>query len=838
MKKIILSLFCLLTLGVSAQQNALMFDGVDDRVEVADNTGFNAAAVTIEAWIYANNWKAQQWQGTIVGHDGPNSSGYVLRCGAGGRLSFAVGNGSWPEVVSGPIMAANTWNHVAAVINSGKSYIFVNGTLIDSATISPPPLVTTQDLYIGESSGFSGRVFDGAIDEVRIWNVARTEAQINANKAVNLPATEPGLVAYYQFNQISGNTTNNLVNTTNTVGTLVNFGSSPWVSGYVEPTIDLSATGLISPDPINLFSNPATRVRMKMENKGVDTINSFLVGYKYNNRAAVLENMTRRILPGETFEYSFQSIISNPDSVSDLKVFATATNDANPVNDTLEVVMAKPASNQLLNIKVFDKKQHNFGAAGQSHTNTVTLPDNNTRFEQILMHISVSCPPTGCDPWDQPAKVSLIKDGVTYELARYVTPYGKGCGPWTVDVTSFKNVLQGSCLIESYIQVWGQSGWLLDVDLEFLEGKVANPYQKLSPLWDTDNWVYGDPNISYDLPAQQVNIDPLTKETELRMTITGHGQANTDNAAEFSAKTHTVKANSGTVTTHYLWKTDCAQNACTNQFGTYLFSRAGWCPGQAVDPFMVNLNSQATAGSSLSVDYELETYVNLLNTGYNGGSHTEPHYKIHSYLVEKSDEYLGDGSFKNAVASRITSPLNLAGLSTNTTIKVMVANLGAVAINNADMYYYINDSLYSMENTNLNIQPGDSVEYTFNVQADMGGPTPYILTIMVNADDEAASDDLISESFGNFISIPESQLSSIKVYPNPSNGAFWIDAQGLVGDVELELLDISGKAVFKKTVIAEDLMEPYLIQQKVAAGIYFLHLTNKGETFIQKLTIK
>ncbi|MGB0178332.1 MAG: LamG domain-containing protein, partial [Owenweeksia sp.] len=114
-----------------SQNNALQFDGVDDKVVVNNNSGFNStSSLTVEAWIYANNWKAQQWQGTVVGHDGSNSSGYALRCGANGKLSFVVGNGGWAEVSSGPVMVAQTWNHVAGVINNGKIFIYINGNVI------------------------------------------------------------------------------------------------------------------------------------------------------------------------------------------------------------------------------------------------------------------------------------------------------------------------------------------------------------------------------------------------------------------------------------------------------------------------------------------------------------------------------------------------------------------------------------------------------------------------------------------------------------------------------------------------------------------------------------
>lgn len=55
-----------------------------------------------------------------------------------------------------------------------------------------------------------GYEFPGLIDEVRIWNTARTEAVIQANMNAELTGGEADLVAYYNFNHISGTTLTDL----------------------------------------------------------------------------------------------------------------------------------------------------------------------------------------------------------------------------------------------------------------------------------------------------------------------------------------------------------------------------------------------------------------------------------------------------------------------------------------------------------------------------------------------------------------------------------------------------------------------------------------------------
>ena len=91
-----------------------------------------------------------------------------------------------------------------------------------------------------------------------------------------------------------------------------------------------------------------------------------------------------------------------------------------------------------------------------------------------------------------------------------------------------------------------------------------------------------------------------------------------------------------------LWRSDCAQNECANQAGTWTGSRFGWCPGQDVQPWEQNLSTEEyTPGADLTIDYVLEDYTNALNTGYNNNGHTEPFYRIHGYLIEYAGNNVG-----------------------------------------------------------------------------------------------------------------------------------------------------------------------------------------------------
>jgi hypothetical protein len=96
----------------------------------------------------------------------------------------------------------NAWVHLAFVCDT-TTRLYVNGALQDtmSATI-PLPLGR-----IGYDSSGHPDLLHGILDEVRVWNVARTQTQIqaNMNRALSLPQTN--LVGYWKFSEGSGTST-------------------------------------------------------------------------------------------------------------------------------------------------------------------------------------------------------------------------------------------------------------------------------------------------------------------------------------------------------------------------------------------------------------------------------------------------------------------------------------------------------------------------------------------------------------------------------------------------------------------------------------------------------
>ena len=106
-----------------------------------------------------------------------------------------------------PIAADGAWHHAAATYDGSKWQLFLDGQLENELIVNQPPAAAGNQLAsIGSaltSTGVAEGFFDGGIDEVRIWNRALTQAEIQANINAQLTSGS-GLVARWGLNEGSG----------------------------------------------------------------------------------------------------------------------------------------------------------------------------------------------------------------------------------------------------------------------------------------------------------------------------------------------------------------------------------------------------------------------------------------------------------------------------------------------------------------------------------------------------------------------------------------------------------------------------------------------------------
>ena len=227
---------------VAVQAAALNMDGVNDYVVVPSNTGLQVGAgnFTIEFWA-----KPTLVNGAfhyVVTKDNTNSDlEFLVGLGSNDRW-FCYTKNSSNYVGSLGFATANTWYHVACTYDGANQNLYVNGVFQGSVAVGAIPKINTQSILIGGRTATAPQqFFAGDIDEVRIWNYARTACQINTFKNCEIPSSSAGLVANYHFNQGAVGASNSGVTTlldasgNSNNGTLTNFALTGASSNWVAP---------------------------------------------------------------------------------------------------------------------------------------------------------------------------------------------------------------------------------------------------------------------------------------------------------------------------------------------------------------------------------------------------------------------------------------------------------------------------------------------------------------------------------------------------------------------------------------------------------------------------
>lgn len=219
MKKFLLLI--LLTCFVAFAQaqpfgSALWFDDLNDYVSANSvSTAMSSQeAMTLEAWIYPESFETQDF--VLTFHAAvPDYDNRILLGLKSGKLVAGYKTPSSVDISSygTNTLPLNQWSHIAWTIAAdGLSVVYLNGVIeINTFTVDVGAWPESGGTFsIGQD--YDGAVttdhFHGLIDEVRVWNVVRTQTEIQNNRSdvLSNPTGETNLVAYFTFDDTSNGT--------------------------------------------------------------------------------------------------------------------------------------------------------------------------------------------------------------------------------------------------------------------------------------------------------------------------------------------------------------------------------------------------------------------------------------------------------------------------------------------------------------------------------------------------------------------------------------------------------------------------------------------------------
>ncbi|MCB0528396.1 MAG: T9SS type A sorting domain-containing protein [Saprospiraceae bacterium] len=189
-----------------------------------------------------------------------------------------------------------------------------------------------------------------------------------------------------------------------------------------------------------------------------------------------------------------------------------------------------------------------------------------------------------------------------FEILSLVTPYGNGLDlgsqgkVFTFDVSDYAPILRGKKRLS--VEMGGENQEELDIQFLFIKGTPPQKVLNVQNVWPFRRGGFAAIQDNSVFEPRTVQTLPDGDRFKVRSSITGHGQN-----GEFVPRTHYLNLNDAPNEFEYeVWK-KCGENPIFPQGGTWLFDRAGWCPGMATDVHELDITPYVTAGNPVDIDY-------------------------------------------------------------------------------------------------------------------------------------------------------------------------------------------------------------------------------------------
>jgi hypothetical protein len=271
-----------------------------------------------------------------------------------------------------------------------------------------------------------------------------------------------------------------------------------------------------------------------------------------------------------------------------------------------------------------------------------------------------------------------------YELMSFVTPYGINLDlgiagkTWTFDITDYLPILKGKKRLT--MERGGERQEDMDIKFLFIVGTPTRDVKEITQLWrQPANCNYTEIINNKYFEPRSVPTLADAKYFKTRTMITGHGQE-----GEFIPQQHFININAGAEESIWTVEKKCGYNPVYPQGGTWIYDRAGWCPGMATDLHEVDITSSITPGQNAIIDYGMYT------------ASGDSRYLVSNYLVQYGNyNYTLDASLVDVLA-----PTNKIEYAREQAIcakpKIKIQNTCSVNITSIDLEYWVNS------NTNKN----------------------------------------------------------------------------------------------------------------------------------------
>ncbi|MEM7162820.1 MAG: LamG-like jellyroll fold domain-containing protein [Bacteroidota bacterium] len=335
----------------------------------------------------------------------------------------------------------------------------------------------------------------------------------------------------------------------------------------------------------------------------------------------------------------------------------------------------------------------------------------------------------------------------TVQLGNYVTPYGiglsLGADGWTyiVDVSDYILYLRDSVDLRAH-----NTQELLDLKFHFIAGTPGREVLSSQIIWNGD-WSLAGISENNVLPERAIQLNPSAAHYKIKTRATGHGFGSGLNCSEFCPTDHFVKVNG---VEQFNWEnwTECADNPIIDQGGTWIYDRAGWCPGAFADTYEWEITPFVTPGEIANIEYGIEPV-----------SIPDGNQRIAFQLIE-----YGETNFQiDAEIKDILSPTNSDASSKFNPVcdnaQIVIGNRGAQVLTSCTIVYNVEGGIELTYDWQGNLSYGESeiVELPIN-NSTWWGPTNVFNVRIENPngqEDEYMNNNVYKSEFESVPQYPE-----------------------------------------------------------------------------------
>ncbi len=263
MKKLLLSLSFFTSLAVGAQINnySLEFYGTNDVVNVPDNGSLNAGTsdFTICFWIKYNSSSINNPEYILGKRYFSLGGGYSVYVRNDGLIRAEINDtdSGTDEINVTTSILDNEWHFFTAVYDrDGNCDVYMDGIKENSVSIATEnsDIDNPNPFFIGYFEPGNDRYFDGALDDVHIWDLALDSIAINQYMTCPPVGSEPNLLGYWNFEEGTGTMAGDLT-ANNNDGTLMN--GPVWSTDVPPYNCGVGIDETASTSLIKIYPNPS-----------------------------------------------------------------------------------------------------------------------------------------------------------------------------------------------------------------------------------------------------------------------------------------------------------------------------------------------------------------------------------------------------------------------------------------------------------------------------------------------------------------------------------------------------------------------------------------------------